>query len=166
MSAAPWRGALPDPSQTEALGATLARTLPSATEGPLVVYLEGELGAGKTTLARGFLRALGVASPVRSPTYTLVECYELDRLVCVHLDLYRLSSAAELETLGVRELAADGYVWLIEWPERAAGPGLPAADIEIRLWTESAAHAFQAEPRTARGVAWLDAAVARSRATP
>jgi tRNA threonylcarbamoyladenosine biosynthesis protein TsaE len=166
VSAAPWRGALPDPEHTEALGAALARTLAPATDGPRVIYLEGELGAGKTTLARGFLRALGVAGPVRSPTYTLVECYELDRLICVHLDLYRLSSAAELEALGVRELAAPDHVWLIEWPERAAGPGLPAADIEIRLRTEPAAHAFQAEPRTAYGVAWLAAAVAHRRTTP
>jgi len=87
--------------ETEAFGAELARTRPSA-ERLLIMELSGDLGAGKTTLARGFLRECGVRGPVRSPTYTLVETYPIGGTTFVHLDLYRLSGPAELENLGLR----------------------------------------------------------------
>src|SRR5262245_17529340 len=102
---------------TEAFGARLATTRPPGNA-LAVVHLSGDLGAGKTTLARGFLRACGVTSSVRSPTYTLVEVYETPAISVVHLDLYRLIDPSELEPLGLREWALPGYVWLIEWPDR------------------------------------------------
>lgn len=127
---------LPDAAATEALGAALALALRQRPG--LLVFLRGELGSGKTTLARGWLRALGVRGSIRSPTYTLVEPYgldgELDGADVLHLDLYRLQSAAELEQLGLADTPPERSLWLVEWPERAAGR-LPAPDLEIRLET-------------------------------
>ena len=119
---------LADPPATEALGARLAALLPPAA----TVYLRGPLGAGKTCLARGLLRALGHRGTVRSPTYTLVEPYEAAGLRLLHLDLYRLADPEELEFLGLRDWLGEPHVLLVEWPERGAGV-LPPADLEIRL---------------------------------
>src|SRR5579859_2915844 len=94
---------LPDSSVTEALGHALARSLPDAARNGAVLYLQGELGAGKTTCVRSLLRTLGVTGLVRSPTYTLVETYPLARLTCVHVDLYRLQSLTEVDELGLRD---------------------------------------------------------------
>jgi tRNA threonylcarbamoyladenosine biosynthesis protein TsaE len=121
---------LPDAAATEAIGGLLARGF--ASRPGLVVYLRGDLGAGKTTLVRGWLRALGVAGPIRSPTYTLVEPYEIAGRSVLHMDLYRLSDATELEQLGVYDTPPERSVWLVEWPEHGAG-GLPAADLSIFL---------------------------------
>ena len=115
-----------DAAGMEALGARLARC---ASEG-LMVYLEGELGAGKTTLVRGFLRALGHDGQVRSPTYTLIEPYELPRRRIYHLDLYRLGDPEELEWIGIRDLLDSASIALVEWPERGRGV-LPPADLEV-----------------------------------
>ncbi len=112
-----------------ALGAALARALPP---GALVIHLQGDLGAGKTTLARGLLQALGVTGHVRSPTYTLVEPYELPGRTLAHLDLYRLADPEELEWLGLRDLMAEEAVLLIEWPERGQG-FLPPADLRVAI---------------------------------
>ncbi len=142
-------------AQTEALGAALARALPQAL-GPLALYLEGDLGAGKTTLARGFLRALGVTGAVRSPTYTLIELYPLAALTVVHADLYRLSGPEELEPLGIRDYAAAGYVWLIEWPQRGQGR-LPGPDLTARLAVAGDHHPLGLEAHTGPGTAWLSA---------
>ena len=95
-------GFLADTAATEALGAALARALTSVSGGPCVLALSGDLGAGKTTLTRGLLRALGESGTVRSPTYTLVESYELGRWQVHHLDLYRLRGSGEVEGLGLR----------------------------------------------------------------
>src|SRR5690606_16795110 len=105
------------PEQTEAIGARFARARPDS-DAFAIIHLTGDLGAGKTTFARGFLHELGVTGPVRSPTYTLVESYEVGDQVIVHLDLYRLRDPSELEPLGLRELAASGHIWLVEWPEQ------------------------------------------------
>jgi tRNA threonylcarbamoyladenosine biosynthesis protein TsaE len=121
---------LPDAAATEALGAKLARAL--APLPGLVVYLHGDLGAGKTTLVRGWLRGLGATGAIRSPTYTLVEPYELDGRSLLHLDLYRLSDAAELEQLGVYDTPPQSSTWLVEWPERGAGE-LPPANLSLHL---------------------------------
>jgi len=121
---------LGDAAATEALGAALARALAGLREWNCLVLLEGELGAGKTTLVRGLLRAAGHTGPVPSPTYTLVEPYEIDDRILYHLDLYRTADPEELEYLGWRDMA-DAVV-LVEWPERS--PHLAArADLVIRL---------------------------------
>lgn len=118
----------PDPEAMAALGAQLAECLAP----PAVIGLEGPLGAGKTTLVRAILAALGHAGPVRSPTYTLVESYALAGMTVHHLDLYRLADAEELELLGVRDLATPDAVWLVEWPERG-GDRLPPLDRVVRI---------------------------------
>ncbi len=111
-----------------ALGAQLSR----AIEAPCIVFLDGNLGAGKTTLVRGFLRERGYAGPVRSPTYTLVEPYPLAHEIVYHLDLYRLSDAEELEYLGLRDMLQSTSILLIEWPERGQG-WLPPADLLLQI---------------------------------
>ena len=139
--------------ETEGFGARLARSRPP--EDALgVIYLSGDLGAGKTTLTRGFLRELGVTGAVRSPTYTLVEIYTLGSLTALHLDLYRLSDAAELDNLGVREWARGGHLWLIEWPERGADR-LPGADLVITLTAGDEGHDIDVVGRSPLGAAWL-----------
>jgi tRNA threonylcarbamoyladenosine biosynthesis protein TsaE len=120
----------------------------------LQIQLHGDLGAGKTTLARGFLRALGYAGVVRSPTYTLVESYAVGAVMVVHADLYRLQDPDELEALGLRDLAGGDHIWLIEWPERA-GRRLPAADIDITLVAHSGFHSIEWNASTPAGAQWL-----------
>lgn len=121
---------LPDEAATLALGARLARALRDAGRG--VVFLHGELGAGKTTLARGLLRAAGVEGTLRSPTYTLMEPYASAGQAFLHLDLYRLADPAEVEQLGLRDYPVESTIWLVEWPQRGAGH-LPAADLHVYL---------------------------------
>ena len=137
------RVTLADLAATEAAGAALGSALPRH----LVVYLHGELGAGKTTLVRGLLRALGHPGRVPSPTYTLVEPYELGDLELKHLDLYRIADPEELEFLGVREM--EGVV-LVEWPERG-GHFLPAPDLSCRLAVIPEGRALEAEGLTEPG---------------
>jgi tRNA threonylcarbamoyladenosine biosynthesis protein TsaE len=138
---------------TEAFGGHLAATRPGGNA-LATIYLAGDLGAGKTTLARGFLRASGVTGPVRSPTYTLVEVYETSAVSIVHLDLYRLREPSELEPLGLREWARPGYVWLIEWPERGTGR-LPLPDLSVTLAGAPHAHEINVTASSALGKTWL-----------
>ena len=98
----------------------------------MVVYLSGELGAGKTTLARGILKALGYTGKVKSPSFALVELYKLSRLYLYHFDFYRFNDPRELEEAGFREHFSPDAVCLVEWPENAAG-ALPPADIRIEM---------------------------------
>lgn len=121
---------LPDESATLGLGARLAEALRARGGG--VVYLRGDLGAGKTTLARGLLRAAGVEGTLRSPTYTLMEPYAAGGQAFLHLDLYRLADPSEVEQLGLRDYPAESTIWLVEWPEKGAG-FLPGPDLEVQL---------------------------------
>lgn len=130
--------ALHDADETAALGAAVARAL--AGRPGAVVHLEGPLGAGKTTLARGLLRALGVTGTIRSPTYTLLEPYETGGKALIHLDLYRLADERELEPLGLRDYPPETTWWLVEWPERG-GSRLPPADLRIVLAHDGAGRA-------------------------
>jgi tRNA threonylcarbamoyladenosine biosynthesis protein TsaE len=111
---------------------TLGRCLAACSPRPFVVYLEGDLGAGKTTLVRGFLRGLGHAGNVKSPTFTLVEPYDVASGPVFHLDLYRLADPEELEYLGLRDLLGERSVLLVEWPDRGAG-SLPPGDLRIAI---------------------------------
>jgi tRNA threonylcarbamoyladenosine biosynthesis protein TsaE len=118
---------LPAEADTLAMGGDLARVLDSG----LVVYLRGDLGAGKTTLARGILRGLGFEGRVKSPTFALVEAYKFSSLYLYHFDFYRFDRPQDLADAGFREYFGERALCLIEWPEKAAG--LPAADVDIRL---------------------------------
>lgn len=133
---------------TERLGAQLGRTLLPGC----IIYLRGDLGAGKTTLARGLLHGLGHRSTVKSPTFTLVEPYELAGWRLFHWDLYRLGDPEELEYLGLRDQLDGEAVLLIEWPERGQGE-LPAADIDVALAYAGEGRNGRLEACSARGVA-------------
>ena len=119
---------LPDAAATERAGRALARGL----AGGMVVTLSGDLGAGKTTFARGVLRGLGWEGPVKSPSYTLLEHYPLSSLYLYHFDFYRFADPQEWETVGAAECFTPGSVALVEWPEKVA-EHLPAADLAVRL---------------------------------
>ena len=138
--------ALPDEAATMALGAALA---PSLAPG-LVVFLEGDLGAGKTTLVRGLLRALGFVGKVKSPTYTFAELYAISRLKLYHFDFYRFEHAEEYLDAGLDEYFQGDGACLVEWPERAAGY-LPAADLRVRLSVVGAARQAEIVAATENG---------------
>lgn len=121
-------------SDTTACGARLAPLL----RGGMVLYLRGDLGAGKTTLVRGLLRGLGVSGRIKSPTYTLVEPYVISQLYLYHFDFYRFSRPEEWTEAGFREYFNEDAVCLIEWPEKV-GSQLPAADLELLIEVEGAA---------------------------
>ena len=142
---------LSDVEATAALGARLAATRPARA----VVHLHGDLGAGKSTLARALLRALGVTGTIRSPTYTLIERYGLPDGEAAHLDLYRLGDAGELDFLGLDELQDAATLWLVEWPERG-GAALPAPDLEVHLAVAGGGRRAQLEPRSGVGRGWID----------
>ena len=139
---------LQDSESTEALGRALAATRP----GNAVVFLQGDLGAGKSTLARALLRALGVQGAIRSPTYTLVERYPVEGGEAWHLDLYRIGNAGELDFLGLDEATAT--LWLVEWPERGSA-GLPAPDLGIELAVQGQGRSALIQALSPTGQDWL-----------
>lgn len=141
---------LPDPAATDAIGAALADALPST---PLVLHLHGDLGAGKSALARALLRRLGVSGTIRSPTYTLVERYPTPGGECLHLDLYRIADPGELEFLALDD-AAQARLWLIEWPQRG-GDAAPPPDLDVRLAVDGAGRRLRVQARTSAGQACL-----------
>jgi tRNA threonylcarbamoyladenosine biosynthesis protein TsaE len=145
---------LADSSATEAFGAALARAFPGAADGFAAAYLSGELGAGKTTCVRSFLRTLGVAGSIRSPTYSLIEAYRLAALTCVHVDLYRLQGPLEVHELGLRDFLSANCLLLVEWPEKGRG-SLPAADLELALTYAGAGRRARLRSGSSRGAQWM-----------
>ena len=147
---------------TQALGDCLAQALPNLDEAPLVVFLQGDLGAGKTTLSQGFIRGLGHTGAVKSPTYTLVEPYDNLPTPIYHFDLYRLADPEELEFLGFRDYLEKRCILLIEWPKKGEG-FLPSADITVSVRVaqakdDNASVGRQADinSASARGEQWLN----------
>jgi tRNA threonylcarbamoyladenosine biosynthesis protein TsaE len=147
---------LPDERATLALGETLA-----AGAGPgRVLHLYGDLGAGKTTVARGLLRGLGYAGRVKSPTYTLVEPYTISSLHLYHFDFYRFKDESEWLNSGLREYFNSDSFCIVEWPEKAGG-SLGTPDLNLRLEFSGEARRVSLEAHSDAGEAWL--ASARSR---
>ncbi len=120
----------------------------------LVIHLLGELGAGKTTLARGLVHGLGYQGRVKSPTYTLVETYQFDGFSCFHFDLYRLADPEELEYMGIRDFQTDGDILLIEWPDKGRG-FLPQADLVINIRYLKNGRNIEMIAQTAKGEVFL-----------
>lgn len=136
----------------EVFGGVIASALTSGG----VVYLSGDLGMGKTTLVRGMLYGLGYVGPVKSPTYTIVELYELEKLEAFHFDLYRVANAEELEFIGIRDYFAEGALCLIEWAEMGLGV-LPEADLMINLHLIRQGRSVSIEAKTPKGCVALAA---------
>ncbi|MGB0721048.1 MAG: tRNA (adenosine(37)-N6)-threonylcarbamoyltransferase complex ATPase subunit type 1 TsaE [Gammaproteobacteria bacterium] len=154
------RWSLDDEQGTRALGEQLGAAILGAGTpgGGFLVRLEGDLGAGKTTLVRALIQSLGHEGPVRSPTYTLVEPYELTAqgrgdtggaMKIVHMDLYRLADPEELEFLGIRDLLTDSHLLLVEWPQKGEGL-LPRGDLRIRLSYSGDGREVELEPLSDR----------------
>lgn len=132
MSETPsWQLASHSVADTERLARVLAEQVAVAAT-PFVLHLHGDLGAGKTVLARALLQALGVGGAIKSPSYTLLEPYTVGARTYLHLDLYRVRDPSEVEALALRDYLEPGSVWLIEWPERAVEE-IPPADLDIEI---------------------------------
>ena len=133
----------------------LAKQLSQLVQQPFVVYLYGNLGAGKTTLVRYFIESLNHRGLVKSPTYTLVENYQLAGLTIYHFDLYRLANSEELEFIGIRDYFINPAVHFIEWPERGE-KFLPTADLNITLeWLTETKRIAKLKANTERGIKLL-----------
>lgn len=138
---------LEDDTSTLELGACVARLC----RAPLVIHLRGELGAGKTTFARGLIRALGHSGRVKSPTFSLQESYIIENTRLFHFDLYRIQDPGELEFIGIRDAAGEAdAICLIEWPERGEG-AIPKADIEFAFRHAGDGRQVDFHGRSARG---------------
>jgi tRNA threonylcarbamoyladenosine biosynthesis protein TsaE len=139
---------LPDEAATQRFGAALG----GALQPGLVIFLEGDLGAGKTTLARAVIRALGFQGPVKSPTYSLVEVYVISSLYLYHFDFYRFESPEEFLDAGLDEYFNENAVCLVEWPERAQGC-VPSPDLRLRIHHAGLGRVLEAVANTPEGAA-------------
>ena len=145
---------LPDESATLAQGAALAHALMDDPQG-LTLFLTGNLGAGKTTFCRGLVRALGHKGTVKSPTYTLVESYDLPGRQLHHFDLYRLGDPEELEYMGIRDYFEPGNLCVLEWPEKGQG-FLPEPDLRVKVSMEGQGRCLSFEATNPRGQTLLE----------
>ncbi|MGH8174503.1 MAG: tRNA (adenosine(37)-N6)-threonylcarbamoyltransferase complex ATPase subunit type 1 TsaE [Rhodanobacteraceae bacterium] len=150
MSGAHWNSG---PVDEDAMSAIAARMAPAAGAGG-VVYLEGDLGAGKTSFARALLKAMGAGERIKSPTYSLVESYRIGSGDAHHLDLYRIADSGELEWLGLGDLWTPDALVLIEWPERGRG-ALPLADLVLQIRHAGDRREIEASAKTALGAGLL-----------
>lgn len=139
--------------EDEAAMIRFGHALAEQTAGHGVIFLHGDLGAGKTTLSRGIVRGLGHQGSVKSPTFTLVEPYEIGDIRVWHFDLYRLSDPEELEYLGIRDYFADDDLCLIEWPQQGKGY-LPQPDLEITIKAHNDGRFVRLSPLSTRGKSW------------
>lgn len=142
---------LADEQETVAFGGRLAEYVADSGCG-ITIYLQGTLGAGKTTFCRGFLIGLGHSSAVKSPTYTLVEPYDLGRYTAYHFDLYRLADPEELEYMGIRDYFTDSAICLIEWPQRGLGV-LAKPDLQLSFDVSGSGRAVTLLAESNRGQA-------------
>ncbi|WP_322615606.1 tRNA (adenosine(37)-N6)-threonylcarbamoyltransferase complex ATPase subunit type 1 TsaE [Pseudomonas sp. BIC9C] len=149
---------LADEQAMSDFGARIARI----TQGHGLIFLEGNLGMGKTTLSRGIIRGLGHAGAVKSPTFTLVEPYEIDDIRAFHFDLYRLVDPEELEFLGIRDYFEDDALCLIEWPDKGAG-FLPKPDLTITISPQDSGRSLKILSQGSRGEAWCAALALESK---
>jgi len=143
---------LADEQAMSDFGARIARI----TQGHGLIFLEGNLGMGKTTLSRGIIRGLGHVGAVKSPTFTLVEPYEIGDVRAFHFDLYRLVDPEELEFLGIRDYFEDDALCLIEWPDKGAG-FLPKPDLTITISPQDSGRSLTILSQGSRGEAWCAA---------
>ena len=146
-----------DENAMEQLGSQLAVHCPKGS----LIYFQGGLGAGKTTCVRGFLRGLGYAGKVKSPTYTLVEPYQLDEFLVYHFDLYRITDPQELETMGLRDYLDGEATCLLEWPERASAV-LTEPDLWLQIDTQPRYRQVTITANTPRGQSCLQALASHS----
>jgi tRNA threonylcarbamoyladenosine biosynthesis protein TsaE len=137
---------IPDEGSMEQFGASLL----SAMEHSGIVFLQGNLGMGKTTLSRGLIRSGGHVGAVKSPTYTLVESYELTKGTVHHFDLYRLIDPEELEYLGIRDYFSEAHLCLVEWPDKGDGL-LPKPDLDVFIEPHGEGRAIQCVAHTEKG---------------
>jgi tRNA threonylcarbamoyladenosine biosynthesis protein TsaE len=149
---------LADEEAMTAFGGRIAQT----TQGHGLIFLEGNLGMGKTTLSRGIIRGLGHVGAVKSPTFTLVEPYEIGDIRAFHFDLYRLVDPEELEFLGIRDYFEDDALCLIEWPDKGAG-FLPKPDLTITISPQDSGRSLKILSQGSRGEAWCAALALESK---
>jgi tRNA threonylcarbamoyladenosine biosynthesis protein TsaE len=132
VSRANWTRPVPDEDSVAILAARFARMI----KAPMVIFLEGDLGAGKTTFARAFIHALGFKAYVKSPSYGLLESYAVSGMTILHLDLYRIEDPEELEYLALRDLYDEKSILMVEWPQKGVNH-LPAPDLELEFFEDA-----------------------------